>query len=317
MKKTGAKKKRDKYRYYKDYLLFFDIQLQTIGVEETLNKYFYSIEHSIGSQLQPIVQLAFGIENDLPEIISQALAYYASTYLDVSNLLEDCQKGSAYNITSTTSQQCDHELVNKILFDLVHADQRFGGKIEGEYNTLQSSIKLLLKSQPELLKTYMMMWSMNSYCATDKLDMLIYTAMTLVKVSSRQSADNGPVELDWFLAGGQLLESALAIKYMMRSTDHYQHLETWVNIQFLSTLCTFVVQGRPMNKTKTNNVNTNIQDILSHAADDAKLVLTISSITKVKELYPQYGSLCLDVLQLLSQFSVNGTWIKTGLGWLN
>lgn len=285
--------------------------MQKLGIEETLSKYFYSTEFSIGSQLQPLVQLAFGIENDLPEIVSQALAYYAASYLDVSNILDYCQEQN-----QSYTQPFDYELVNKLLFGLVRVDQRFGGKIEGQHNTLQSSIKLLLKSQSGLLTTYMRMWSMYSSSPSDKLDMLIYTSLTLIKVASRQLLENGPIELDWFLAGGQLLESALAIKYMMRSTDH---LSNWVNIQFLSTLCTFVVQGRPMNtKTKIGTAaNANIKDILKHAADDSKLVLTVSSILKVKELYPQYDSLCTEVLQLLSQFSVNGTWIKTGLGWLN
>jgi hypothetical protein len=246
------------------------------------------------------------MEHDLPEIVSQALAYYAASYLDVSTILP-CKDSVIY------TQPVDYELVNKILFDLVRADQRFDGKIEGQHNTLQSSMKLLLKSQFGLLSTYMKTWSTYACSASDKLDMLVYTAMTLIKVSSHQVLDNGPIELDWFLAGGQLLESALAIKYVM--TDD-EHLENWVDIQFLSTLCTFVVQGRPMNTKTKIDTTINIQDtILAHASDDSKLILTVSCVLKVQELYPQYQTLCSEVLQLLSQFAMNGTWIKTGLGW--
>lgn len=291
--------------------MFFDKELQNLGVEETLKKYFYSIEYSIGSQLQPIVQLAFGIEQNLPDIISQSLAYYAASYLDVSNILEYC--GSKQ---SAQSQSPDHTLVNKILFDLVYTDPRFAGKIEGRENTLQSSVKVLLKSQSELLKMYMCMWSSSyTYSASERLDMLIYTALTLIKVASRQSNDK--IEMDWFLAGGQLLESALAIKKTMAHDE--THLNNWVHIQFLSTLCTFVVQGRPMNK-KTSVYNhvesiSSIQEIMHDSFDDAKLMFTVTSVMKVKELYPEYNELCLDIMSLLGKFSKNGTWVKQGLGW--
>jgi hypothetical protein len=279
-----------------------------LGLDETLDRYFYSLEPSIGSQMQPLVQLSFGIEHDLPEIISQALAYYASSYLDASSILEYCQPYSGEN------QLNNIQFVNTILFDLIHADQRFDGKIEGN-NTFQSAVKLLLKSKSELIKTYMAVWSSYSQSPQQKLDALLYTAATLTKAASRQQASH--VELDWFLAGGQLIDSALAIQKIIRPDQ----LENWVNLQFLSTLCTFVVQGRPMN-VSSNTLTTKswescISNIVQNASDNPKLILALDSVLNARFHNTQLELLCLDIVNTLALFSNDGTWVKSGLGWSN
>ncbi|CEP14785.1 hypothetical protein [Parasitella parasitica] len=297
---------------YGDYLVFFDKQLSALGLEETLDRYFYSIEPSIGSQIQPLVQFSFGIEHDLPEIITQALAYYASSYLDASAILEYCKPYSGEN------QVNNIQFVNTILFDLIRADQRFDGKIEGN-NTFHSAVKLLLKSKSDLIKTYMAAWS-NSYSQSpqQKLDALLYTATTLAKVSSRQQATH--VELDWFLAGGQLIDSALAIQKVIRSDQ----LENWVNAQFLSTLCTFIVQGRPMNVPSlplnplvTKSWESCTSTIVQNAFDNPKLILALDSILNARSQHAQLEPLCFEIVNTLALFSNGGTWIKSGLGWPN
>ncbi|GAN04783.1 hypothetical protein MAM1_0073c04248 [Mucor ambiguus] len=293
---------------YGDYLVFFDKQMSALGLEETLDRYFYSLEPSIGSQMQPLVQLSFGIEHNLPEIITQALAYYASSYLDVSAILEYCQPYSGEN------QANNIQFVNSILFDLIHADQRFDGKIEGN-NTFQSAVKLLLKSKSDLIKTYMAVWSGYSQNPQQKLDALLYTATTLAKVASKQNATH--VELDWFLAGGQLIDSALAIQKVIRSDQ----LENWVNVQFLSTLCTFVVQGRPMHVSSmplaAKDWESCTSTIVQNAFDNPKLILALDSVLNARCQHPQLEPLCLEIANTLALFSNDGTWVKSGLGWTN
>ncbi|KAK4509190.1 Sister chromatid cohesion protein 2 [Mucor velutinosus] len=293
---------------YGDYLVFFDKQMSALGLEETLDRYFYSLEPSIGSQMQPLVQLSFGIEHNLPEIITQALAYYASSYLDVSAILEYCQPYSGEN------QANNIQFVNGIMFDLIHADQRFDGKIEGD-NTFQSAVKLLLKSKSDLIKTYMAVWSGYSQSPQQKLDALLCTATTLAKVASKRNATH--VELDWFLAGGQLIDSALAIQKVIRSDQ----LENWVNVQFLSTLCTFVVQGRPMHVVSTplttNDWESCTSIIVKNAFDNPKLILALDSVMNARCQHPQLEPLCLEVANTLALFSSDGTWVKSGLGWSN
>lgn len=280
--------------------------MSALGLEEALDRYFYSLEPSIGSQMQPLVQLSFGIEHNLPEIITQALAYYASSYLDASAILEYCQPYSGEN------QANNIQFVNSILFDLIHADQRFDGKIEGN-NTFQSAVKLLLKSKSDLIKTYMAVWSGYSQSPQQKLDALLCTATTLAKVASKQNATH--VELDWFLAGGQLIDSALAIQKVIRPDQ----LENWVNVQFLSTLCTFVVQGRPMHALSpplaTKDWESCTSTIVQNAFDNPKLILALDSVLNARCQHPALEPLCLEIANRLALFSSDGTWVKSGLGW--
>lgn len=267
---------------------------------------------SIGSQLQPIVQLAFGMEQNLPEIISQALAYYAASYLDVSDFL--CFKDTEH----PTVDNDDHLIANKIIFDMAHVDQRFDGRIKGPQNTLQSTIKVLLKSQSDLLKSYMKTWftstqQLNQNGDDSRLEMLVYTALSLVDSSSRQHS-NEMVELDWSLAGGELLESVLAIQKLF-SHDNDKR-EQWIHAQFLSTLCTYVVQGRPMQNTNRIEkgvmaMDYHVQEILHYALDDSKLIFVLSSILRAQSLYPQYSGLCSALIQTLEKFAKNGSWIKS------
>ncbi|OBZ83788.1 hypothetical protein A0J61_08163 [Choanephora cucurbitarum] len=284
--------------YYGDYVMFFDQQLSLLGLEKTLTNYFYSIPPSMGAQLQPLVQLAFGIEHDLPQIITQALAYYATSYLDVSNILDYCD--------THTGVDTPYDTLNTILFDLIRVDQRFDGKFE--YNAFRPAIKLLLKSKSDLIKTYMKTWSI--YTPESRLDALVFSATSLYKASSR--ASNGHVDLDWFLAGGQLLEATLAIKQLIRP----DHLEDWLNLQCLNTLCTYVVQGRPFNHQHhllMPDIESCRMAILE--SSDPQLMLALASLLKVMVHYPQWDSICLENASLLTLFSKDGTWIKQGLGW--
>jgi hypothetical protein len=295
-------------RLYSDYLVFFDHQLPLLGLKETLNKYFYSIPCSIGSQLQPLVHLAFGIEHDLPEIITQALAYYASSYIDVSNILSYCQDYTASEVAP------NDRLADTMLLDLVQADQRFDGKIEGN-NTFQSAVKLLLKSKSDLLKTYMMAWSSFPQSPKQRLHALIHTATTLSKLASRQQHDTAHVDLDWFLAGGQLMDAALAIQSLMIDSEQ---LQDWVNILFLVMLCTFVVQGRPVKHSSC--VNQKSWDAcVSQVASfgDPKLILALSSILRARQTDDDLESTCLEIANTLASFTQDGTWVKAGLGWSN
>lgn len=301
------------YSLYIDYLIFFDEQLSLLGLKETLNTYFYSIPTSIGSQLQPLVQLAFGIEHELYPIITQALAYYASSYLDVSNILSYCQ---AYT-TPSTATTTNNTVVDTILFDLIRSDQRFDGKIEGN-NTFQSSVKLLLKSKSDLIKTYMTAWSSATTCLdlNQRLDALIHTATLLSSSSSSRNHD-----LDWFLAGGQLIDSALAIKKLIRTGEEDNDADL-VHLLFLSTLCTFVVQGRPAISTNTTTTELDWETCIHTVIEssDPKSILALASIHKVAAL-PQHidePSLYLGIANTLAQFVLqDGTWIKGGVGWIH
>lgn len=300
------------YRLYTDYLIFFDHQLPLLGLKETLAKYFYSIPYSIGSQLQPLVHLAFGIEHDLPEIITQALAYYASSYIDVSNILSYCHDYTASNQYVASNDT----LADTILFDLVRADPRFDGKIDGN-NTFQSAVKLLLKSKSDLINTYMMFWSSSPQSPKQRLQGLIHTATALSKAASRQQRDTAHVDLDWFLAGGQLMDAALAIQSLM--IDYPGPLENWVNLLFLVMLCTFVVQGRPVMHNTSRMAAQKSWDvctaqIVQTSFDDSKLILALSSILRARH-NGDLESTCLGIANTLASFAEDGTWIKAGLGW--
>ncbi|KAI8981865.1 hypothetical protein BDF20DRAFT_863653 [Mycotypha africana] len=318
--------------FYGDFLVFFDHQLNRLGLDELLSRYFYSIPYSMGSQLQPFVQLAFGIEQELPEIITQALAYYACTYMDVSTIILPKEEAAAAmdSHTPTAAHPDRLDFVNTFLFDLVRSDQRFDGRIDGD-NTFQQSIKVLLKSKQELLQMYMAFWTKSTQAMSteQKMDALVYTAVCLVKYASRPHL--GHTEMDWFLTGGQLIESALALKKLANSNESL--LQAWVPLQFLAMLCSFVVQGRPYFnppqqeqhplsttalKMMMSHMDQHISHMMRHAHDDPKLVLALHSLMNVKTFYPHFAeeALYVDIIQLLSSFSMDGgVWVKSGLGW--
>lgn len=290
--------------------MFFDNQLSLLGLEETLHRYFYSIPKSLGSQLQPLVHLAFGIEHDLPQIITQALAYYASSYLDVGTMLEDCHHHTYTKDNKST--------VNTILFDYICSDQRFDGKIEGN-NTFHSAVKLFIKSKPELIKTYMNTWTTNSSSSLQQqLDALLHSAITLTHISSRQQEN--AIYLDWFLAGGQLIDSVFAVKKLARSEND----QDLVDLLFLSMLCTFVVQGRPPRTHTHSTIATtplmNWESCVSTIIQSAepKSILALASILKVTHYTTEDDpSLSLAIANTLAQFVLlDGTWVKGGIGWL-
>ncbi|KAI8885882.1 hypothetical protein K501DRAFT_214813 [Backusella circina FSU 941] len=300
--------------FYKDYLLFYDDELSRLGLEKTLETYFYPIQTSIGSQLQPIVHLAFGIENGLSEVITQALAYYSSSFIDASSIVDLPTSENNNNVFSTMNTAAD-----TLIFDMIGSDQRFDGKIEGN-NTFHSAVKLLLKSKFDLLKTYMIEWSKLSMTPTQRLDALLLTAAKLIKYASREDGTHH-TDLDWFLAGGQLIESALAIKKLIRP----EHLEHWCNLQFLSTLCTFIVQGRPITTAATATSAHTIMAPLTWEkcialileSSDPKAILAIVSLLKAYRVNPSLEPLYLENATILAQFVQDGTWVKAGLGWSN
>ncbi|KAI7870057.1 hypothetical protein BDF14DRAFT_229887 [Spinellus fusiger] len=301
--------------YYRDYLFFFDQYISHYGLESTLHTYLYSshLYNSIGSQLQPLVHIVFGLEQNLPKVVAQGLAYLASTYWDPSNIL------------SCSVPQTAPLNPHLLLADLVKSDQRFDGKIES--STFGGAIKLLLKSKSALLQTYMAEWSRQTGTWEDRLKALIELAVEFIPNSARPTTHT--MELDWFLAGGQLLSSALAIQSLASlfstkassQTEKEQQgkvLEHLVQLQFLLSLCTFVVQGRPWHPHSST-----VTDVFSWkecmdrvvASDDTKAILALNSLikartqTKSQEMHLHAANL------LVACVEQQGTWIKGGTGW--
>ncbi|KAI8149416.1 hypothetical protein BJV82DRAFT_588005 [Fennellomyces sp. T-0311] len=295
--------------HYGDYLAFFDRQLEQLGMDSLLEHYFYSspLQHSLGSQLQPLVYLAFGIEQNLPPIVTQALAYLASTYLDSSELT-----------LLPTSQE--HEVTtneDELLFDLVGADQRFDGKIDGS-NNFHASVKVLLKSKFDLLKTYMNLWNTTT---AQSLEQLTVMATRLITYSNH--INQGQIELDWFLGGGQLLASALAIQTLIDHCPPTLSVDSLVNLQFLATLCTYIVQGRPPrvhyapypSSSPLPPPRLDWPDCISAVVEsgDPKAILTMQSL---KRAVARGGDdLYLNTANFLVRFVQDGIWIKGGIGW--
>ncbi|KAF7732352.1 hypothetical protein EC973_005248 [Apophysomyces ossiformis] len=292
---------------YGDYLAFFDHEVERHGIQKTVERYFYQAQlyTSIGSQLQPFVHLAFGLEQELPRIVAQALAFLACSYLDVSELLL-APPEEGHSSTQSTSQ---------ILFDMIHADPRFDGKMDGS-NTFCSAVKVLLKSRPDLLRTYLAEWvPPEEDDQHQALDDLIETARQLIHASARQTKD-GQIHLDWFLGGGQLLASALA----MRTLTTPETKDSLLRLQYLATLCTYVIQGRPGPVTTTTTTSTVansgtlnlaacIQVIV--ASGDPKAILILHSLVKLP-----WSPQLLNTAQLIVAFlEKGGIWVKPGTGW--
>lgn len=253
-------------------------------------------------------------------MITQALAYYATSYLDVSSILDYCQNTPSSSSSTKTDSK---NIVDTILFDLIRSDQRFDGKIEGD-NTFHSSVKLLVKSKSDLIKTYMTAWSTATLGLNlnQRLDALVHTATTLTHISARCPAgSSSSYLLDWFLAGGQLMDAAFAIKTLIRSVQDAD----LVNLLFLAMLCTFVVQGRPFPRHKEEKEEeSSMMDwetciaTVVQSSSDPKAILALTAIHKLNQQYNDEPLMYLQIANTLAQFVSNdGTWIKGGIGWLN
>ncbi|KAI7882222.1 hypothetical protein K492DRAFT_176423 [Lichtheimia hyalospora FSU 10163] len=303
--------------YYGNYLDFFDQQLEIHGLDGVVEQYLYNsvLLYSVGSQLQPLVHLAFGIEQRLPLVVTQGLAYLASTFLDVSELTTiHNDNNDDTNATFWNDEQ--------LLFDLVGADRRFGGKIDGS-NTFHSAVKVLLKSKSDLLKTYIFEWTKRNRHQTlkQRLDELVAMSVRLITYSSHQQ-HVGSIELDWFLGGGQLLSSALAIQTLINhAPSHVDIMMPLVNLQFLATLCTYIVQGRPRDMGASAAVSSStsftweqcVATIVESA--DPKAILTLQALKKAQDQHPTDTHLYLQTVNFLAHFAQNGTWVKGGIGW--
>ena len=289
-------------------------------MDQLLEQYFYSspLQYSLGSQLQPLVHLAFGIEQHLSLVVTQGLAYLASTFLDASELCEESpttpkEQLQQPDVASATTN-------DELLFDLVGADQRFGGKIDGR-NTFHSSIKVLLKSKGDLLKTYMDVWHKNITQQQQQslVDQLVVMATRLITYSNH--INQGQIELDWFLGGGQLLASALAIQTLINHCPSTSSVvSSLVNLQFLATLCTYIVQGRPSRAHYEITPPSSPQrldwtDCVATIVEsgDPKAILTMHSLKRASDCIDD--DLCINTANFLANFVQDGIWIKGGIGW--
>ncbi|KAI9316322.1 hypothetical protein BX666DRAFT_226829 [Dichotomocladium elegans] len=303
--------------YYGDFLVFFDQEIESLGLETLLERYLYSsaLLGSVGSQLQPFVHLAFGLEQGLPQVVTQGLAYLACTFLDASELIENgAIHDATINSSATSTSKKEDE---QILFDLIGADQRFGGKIDGG-NTFHSSVKVLLQSKGDLLKTYM---AEQPRCAhlKERLNELMILAAKLTTCCHYAIHDNGEQHLDWFLGGGQLLASALAFQTLI---DHAPStaIDLWplANLQFLSTLCTYIVQGRPLHRLDTSRLHLSSWSECTATiveSSDIKAILAFQALRKAYTQHPE-ADVYLETANALKNFALkNGIWVKGGIGW--
>ncbi|KAI8141940.1 hypothetical protein BJV82DRAFT_616521 [Fennellomyces sp. T-0311] len=277
--------------YYRQYLSFFQQKIEQRGVEKVVQEYFCSspLLTSIGSQLQPIVHMAFGLEYDMPEIVVQGLAYLATTFVDVEPLLEEASSSSGYSDNSS------------ILFDMVAADPRFAGRMDGT-NTFHSAVKVLIKSQQSLLGMYMRM-------VKSKLQDLVTLAAQLIPCTQQAH------RLDWFLGGGQLLASALAIQFLVQQPyvdeDAAKKL---VQLQFLATMCTYVVQGRPDRPPSHDTPCQTWENCASAVVQsgDPKSILIMQSLSKAQQLFGEQDEGYLQVANFIAGFvQADGAWCKT------
>lgn len=253
----------------------------------------------MGSQLQPLVHLVFGIQQALPQVVTQALAYLASSFLSVSDLM--ISKGRPHGTIGA----------ERLLFDLVEVDQRFNGKIEGGH-TFHSAVKVLTNSKGDLLQTYLEVWN-------GDWEELIAAAVDLLVIGSKTDSEN--VELDWFLSGGQLLESALAIRALTGLRPALS--SRLMQLQFLATLVTYVIQGRPRHHQRDNDstedaADRNLRDwsaCTAHiiSSGDPKPILAVRALSLIRDHHPEKALLAAN--RLADFCTREGTWVKGGIGW--
>lgn len=261
---------------------------------------------SIHSQLQPLVHIAFGLEHDLPLMVSEGLAYLASTLDDASNwILPTGNSNASTNNSSKTPPRCSFDY---LLFECIQSDPRFNGVMEGG-RPVAAKIKLLLKNHGPLLQNYLQQWLESSSLQPleQQMDELIDVTLRMMETKLLDEPTH------------QLLASILALRtlYTIWSPEV---LSQWIQVQGLLMICTFIVQGRPHN-TKMNTLgvaNTAAVDrtaqpvlFLQHQDDWSRcissfisagpppcLILTMRSLYKAQQRMPRPSS-CLRLANTL------------------
>ncbi|KAI9301222.1 hypothetical protein BJ944DRAFT_234113 [Cunninghamella echinulata] len=224
---------------YRSYLGFFDDQIKRYGMEATMKYFLNAMPPSIHSQLQPIVHFSLGLEHDLPPMVSEGLAYLASTLDDGSSWL--LQKPNLHH-----NQRNDNNTpisFDYLLFDCIQSDPRFNGIMEGG-KPIAAKIKMLLKNHGPLLQTYLQQWLVSSYDNDEiqpqeieqRMNEILNVALNILQMKLLDEPTH------------QLLASILALRTLYdRQIMDLNILYQWIQIQSLLMICTFIVQGRPSN----------------------------------------------------------------------
>ncbi|KAH8556173.1 hypothetical protein BGW37DRAFT_471366 [Umbelopsis sp. PMI_123] len=232
-----------KTEMYRGFIDFFDRELDVRGLEDVIDMYFpFLLDGCLGSHANAIVHISLGLENSLPTMISEGLAYICTTYLDVGDIL---------NVRSNTGMDCQEVL------DMIHCDQRFDGRLSMHF---VNNVKLLFNGRRDLLHTYMKCIQTKSKTISDAqkdIQQLIHLAILLIqtpaKIKYPYSPPRSPTSsditntfqsTDWVL-GGALLSSAIAVNRIIPYLKSIEHVEKLLSFQRLSTICTYIIQGRP------------------------------------------------------------------------
>ncbi|KAI8577740.1 hypothetical protein K450DRAFT_250601 [Umbelopsis ramanniana AG] len=232
-----------KTEMYRGFVEFFDRELASRGVESVFEVYFPSLlDGCLGSHSVSLAHIAFGLENSLPNMISEGMAHICTTYLDTSDIL---------SVQSTTGMKCDEVL------DMIHYDQRFDGRLSLHF---VNNVKLLLNSRRDLLRTYM-----NYMQTTPKTiaeaqaenQELVHLAILLMHTPANtttfsQSPPRSPTNSDMTISfqsthsvmSGSLLSSAIAVNRIIPYVNSIELVQRLLSFQRLSTICTYIIQGR-------------------------------------------------------------------------
>ncbi|CAO3654962.1 unnamed protein product [Mucor hiemalis] len=222
---------------YSSYLEFFDRQMVIHGVQSTLDTFFYNspMEQSIGSQRFPVVHLALGIQNELPEVIGQALSYMAAFYQDTSFLMEE------------PAELCDSGYLSsrEILIEQVKVDPRFGSFPMtpylgyGERHESKITYHKVLKNSKELLRTYVYLWRVPIDVKEAINELRILAAHIMLAQIKDGSAQKHKLDLE---NSSNLLATLNALDALYPDDTCPTYL---IRIQFLNIILSYIVQGRP------------------------------------------------------------------------
>lgn len=255
---------------YRGFVEFFDRELASRGVEGVFDVYFPSLlDGCLGSHSIAMAHIAFGLENSLPTMISEGMAHICTTYLDTSDILSVQ--------SSSTGMKCDEVL------DMIYYDQRFDGRLSLHYvnnvKLLLNSRRDLLRTYMKYMQTTRKLKKQNySYgqCryitrnphsqhntaknvsdAQSEIQELIQLAILLIQtpantVTFSQSPPRSPTHSDMTTTfqsshsfmSGSLLSSAIAVSRIIPYLDSNELLQKILSFQRLSTICTYIIQGR-------------------------------------------------------------------------